>query len=155
MSGKCAATPSARSAAPPSYSVSNPLQLLGPLGGLPFRRSNARSWTEINHCACPIWQVLSDLSFDDYLEAGGWGGYAQKVAKDAFVTGARTWLEPLQKMLDIEQARLQALENTTADDFLLVVAIQRQLGTLKRYLKFSNTVDVDARGYQPQHVQQS
>jgi len=94
-------------------------------------------------------QVLSDLSFDDYLEAGGWRGYAQKVAKDAFVTEARTWLEPLQKM------RLQALENTTADDFLLVVAIQQQLGTLKRYLKISNTVDVDARRYQLQHVQQS
>lgn len=58
-------------------------------------------------------------------------------------------------MLDIEQARLQALENTTADDFLLVVAIQQQLGTLTRYLKISNTVDVDARRYQLQHVQQS
>ena len=93
--------------------------------------------------------MLSDLSFDDYLEAGGWRGDAQKVAKDAFVTEARTWLEPLQKM------RLQALENTTADDFLLVVAIQQQLGTLKRYLKISNRVDVDARRYQLQHVQQS
>jgi hypothetical protein len=92
--------------------------------------------------------MLSDLSFDNYLEAGGWRGYAQKAAKDAFVTEARSWLGPLQKMLDSEQARLLRLENTTADDFLLVVAIQRQLGALKRYLKISNTVDVDAAPYQ-------
>lgn len=90
--------------------------------------------------------MLSDLSFDDYLEAGGWRGYAQKAAKDAFVTEARTWLEPLQKMLDAEQARLQALENTTADDFLLVVAIKRQLGALRRYLKISKS-DFEAPRY--------
>jgi hypothetical protein len=83
--------------------------------------------------------MLSDLSFDDYLEAGGWRGYAQKVAKDAFITEARSWLEPLQKMLDTEQTRLLTLENATADDFLLVVAIKRQLGALKRYLKISTS----------------
>jgi len=87
--------------------------------------------------------MLSDLSFDDYLEAGGWRGYARKAAKNAFVTEARSWLEPLQQMLDTEEARLLALENTTSDDFLLVVAIQRQLGTLKRYLKIS-TIDLEA-----------
>lgn len=32
-------------------------------------------------------------------------------------------------MLDAEEARLRALECTTADDFLTVVAIKRQLGT--------------------------
>src|SRR5262249_27979663 len=37
--------------------------------------------------------MLSDLSFDDYLRAGGWRGYAHKAAKDAFVTEARSWLE--------------------------------------------------------------
>jgi hypothetical protein len=88
--------------------------------------------------------MLSNLSFDDYLEAGGWRGYAQKAAKDAFITEARSSLEPLQKMLDTEQARLLTLENTTADDFLLVVAIKRQLGTLKRHLKISSD---DARYY--------
>ena len=88
--------------------------------------------------------MLTDLSFDNYLEAGGWRGYAQKAAKDAFVTEARSWLGPLQKILDSEQARLLTLENTTADDFVLVVAIRRQLGALKRYLKISNTVDVEA-----------
>ena len=81
--------------------------------------------------------MLSDLSFDDYLRAGGWRGYAQRAAKDAFVCEARSWLEPLQQMLDAEEARLQALECTTADDFLIVVSIKRQLGTLKRYLKIS------------------
>jgi hypothetical protein len=40
-------------------------------------------------------------------------------------------------MLDAEEARLQALKCTTADDFLIVVSIKRQLGTLKRYLKIS------------------
>jgi hypothetical protein len=94
--------------------------------------------------------MLSDLSFDNYLEAGGWRGYAQKAAKGAFVTEARSWLGPLQKMLDSEQARLLTLENASADDFLLVVAIQRQLGTLKRYLRISNTVDVHAPRYQTQ-----
>jgi len=92
--------------------------------------------------------MLSDLSFDDYLEAGGWRSYAQKAAKNAFVTEARSWLGPLQTMLDSEQRRLLTLENASADDFVLVVAIQRQLGALKRYLKISNTVDVDARHYQ-------
>jgi hypothetical protein len=29
--------------------------------------------------------MLSDLSFDNYLRAGGWRGYAQKAAKDAYV----------------------------------------------------------------------
>ena len=81
--------------------------------------------------------MLSDLSFDDYLRAGGWRGYAQRAAKDAFVTEARSWLEPLQQMLDAEEARLRALESMTADDLLVVVAIKRQLGTLKRYLKIS------------------
>jgi electron transfer flavoprotein alpha subunit len=99
--------------------------------------------------------MLSNLSFDnpsfdDYLRAGGWRGYAQKAAKNAFVTEARSWLEPLQKMLDSEQARLLALENTTtADDFLLVVAIKRQLGTLNRYLKISSD---DQRHYQTMQV---
>ena len=65
--------------------------------------------------------------------------------KDAFVTEARSWLEPLQQMLDAEEARLRALECTTADDLLVVVAIKRQLGTLKRYLKISTD---DARRYQ-------
>jgi hypothetical protein len=77
---------------------------------------------------------------------GGWRGCAQKAARDAFITEARTWLEPLQKILDTEQARLQALENTTADDFPLVVAIKRQLGALKRYLKIS-TSDLEAPHY--------
>jgi len=89
--------------------------------------------------------MLSDLSFDDYLRAGGWRGYAQRAAKDAFVCEARSWLEPLQQMLDAEEARLRALECTTADDFLVVVAIKRQLGTLKRYLKISTD---DARHHQ-------
>jgi hypothetical protein len=90
-----------------------------------------------------IWprHTLNDLSFDNNLGAGGWRGYAQKAAKDAFVTEARSWLEPLQKLLDTEQARLLTLENATADDFMLVVTIQRQVGRLKRYLKISNTVD--------------
>jgi len=96
----------------------------------------------------PTTSMLSELSFDDYLEAGGWRGYAQKAARDAFVTEARSWLGPLQKMLDSEQGRLLTLENASVDDFVLVVAIQRQLGTLKRYLKISNTVDVDARRHQ-------
>jgi hypothetical protein len=50
-----------------------------------------------------IWRcMLSDPSFDDYLRAGGWRGYAQKAAKSAFVTDneARSWPEPLQQMLD-------------------------------------------------------
>ena len=89
--------------------------------------------------------MLSDLSFDDYLQAGGWRGYAQKAAKDAFVTEARSWLEPLQQMLDTEEARLRALESMTADDLLVVAAIKRQLGTLKRYLKISAD---EARHYQ-------
>ena len=46
-------------------------------------------------------------------------------------------------MLDAEEARLRALECTTADDFLVVVAIKRQLGTLKRYLKIS-TANLEA-----------
>ena len=89
--------------------------------------------------------MLSDLSFDDYLEAGGWRGYAQKAAKDAFITEALTWLEPLQEMLDAEQARLLTLKNALAADFLLVVAIKRQLGALKRYLKIST--DLEAQRY--------
>jgi hypothetical protein len=93
--------------------------------------------------------MLSDLSFDDYLRAGGWRGYAQRAAKDAFVREARSWLEPLQRMLDAEEARLHALECTTADDFLIVVSIKRQLGTLKRYLKISTD---DARPYQTMRV---
>src|SRR6516165_9432257 len=88
---------------------------------------------------------MSEPSFDDYLRAGGWRGYAQKAAKSAFVTEARSWLEPLQQMLDAEEARLRALESTTADDLLAFVAIKRQLGTLKRYLKISAD---DARHYQ-------
>jgi hypothetical protein len=36
-------------------------------------------------------------------------------------------------MLDAEQARLLTLENTTADDFLLIVAVRRELGKLSRY----------------------
>jgi hypothetical protein len=67
----------------------------------------------------------------------GWRGYAQKAAKNAFLTEARSWLAPLQQMLDAEEARLRALENAAADDFLAFVAIKRQLGTLKRYLKIS------------------
>ena len=89
--------------------------------------------------------MLSDLSFDDYLRAGGWRGFAQKAAKNAFVTEARSWLAPLQQMLDAEESRLRALKSTTADDLLVVVAIKRQLGTLKRYLKISAD---DARRYQ-------
>jgi hypothetical protein len=54
--------------------------------------------------------MLSGLSFDDYIRAGGWRGYAQKAAKNAFVTEARSWLAPLQQMLDAEEARLQALK---------------------------------------------
>ena len=96
--------------------------------------------------------MLSDLSFDDYLRAGGWRGYAQRAAKDAFVCEARSWLEPLQQMLDAEEARLQALECTTADDFLIVVSIKRQLGTLKRYLKISAD---DARLYEAMRVRAS
>src|SRR5215470_10395502 len=93
--------------------------------------------------------MLSDLSFDDYLLAGGWRGYAQRAAKDAFVCEARSWLEPLQQMLDAEEARLQALECTTADDFLIVVSIKRQLGALKRYLKISTD---DTRRYQTMRI---
>ena len=93
--------------------------------------------------------MLSDLSFDDYLRAGGWRGYAQRAAKDAFVTEARSWLAPLQQMLDAEQTRLLAVKNTTVDDLLVVVAIKRQLGTLKRYLKISTD---DARRYQTMRV---
>jgi hypothetical protein len=89
--------------------------------------------------------MLSNFSFDDYLRAGGWRGYAQKAAKNAFVTEARSWLEPLQQALEAEEARLRALENAAADDFLVFVAIKRQLGTLKRYLKISTD---DARRYQ-------
>jgi hypothetical protein len=96
--------------------------------------------------------MLSDLSFDDYLRAGGWRGYAQRAAKDAFVCEARSWLEPLQQMLDAEEVRLQALECTTADDFLIVVSIKRQLGTLKRYLKISAD---DARLYEAMRVKAS
>jgi|SRR6516162_8874409 hypothetical protein len=81
--------------------------------------------------------MLSDFSFDDYLRAGGWRGYAQKAAKDAFVTEARSWLAPLEKMLDAEQTRLLAVENTTVDDFALFVAIRRELSKLKHYLKIS------------------
>jgi hypothetical protein len=88
--------------------------------------------------------MLSNFSFDDYLRAGGWRGYAQKAAKNAFVTEARSWLELLQQMLDAEEARLRALENAAADDFLVFVAIKRQLGTLKRYLKISTD---EARRY--------
>ena len=93
--------------------------------------------------------MLRDLSFDDYLRAGGWRGYAQKAAKNAFVIEARSWLAPLQQMLDAEEARLRALESTTADDLLVVVAIKRQLGTLKRYLKISTD---DTRRYQTMRV---
>jgi hypothetical protein len=93
--------------------------------------------------------MLSDLSFDDYLRAGGWRGCAQKAAKNAFVTEARSWLAPVQQMLDAEEARLRALKSTTADDFLLVVAVKRQLGTLKRYLKISTDA---ARYYQTTRV---
>ena len=83
--------------------------------------------------------VLNDHSFDNYLDVGGWRGHAQRAAKDAFVTEARSWLEPLEKMLDAERARLLALEleNATADDFLLFVAIRRDLSKLKHYLKLS------------------
>jgi hypothetical protein len=87
--------------------------------------------------------MLSDLSFDDYLRAGGWRGYAQKAAKDAFVTEARSWIEPLEKMLDAEQTRLLAVEDTTVDDSALFVAIRRELGKLKRYLKIS-TANLEA-----------
>jgi hypothetical protein len=89
--------------------------------------------------------MLSDLSFDDYLRAGGWRGYAQKAAKNAVVTEARSWLAPLQQMLEAEEARLRALNNTTGDDLRVLVAIKRQLGALKHYLKISAD---DARRYQ-------
>jgi hypothetical protein len=81
--------------------------------------------------------MLSDLSFDDYLRAGGWRGHAQKAAKNAFVTEARSWLAPLEKMLDAEQTRLLAVENTTVDEFAHFVAIRRELSKLKHYLKIS------------------
>ena len=81
--------------------------------------------------------VLNDHSFDNYLDVGGWRGHAQRAAKDAFVTEARSWLKPLEKMLDAERARLLALENATADDFLPFVAIRRDLSKLKYYLKLS------------------
>jgi hypothetical protein len=87
--------------------------------------------------------MLSDLSFDDYLRAGGWRGYAQKAAKNAFVAEAHSWLEPLEKMLDAEQTRLLALENTTVDDLVLFGAIRRELGKLKHYLKIS-TANLEA-----------
>ena len=38
-------------------------------------------------------------------------------------------------MLDAEEARLRALESTAGDDLLVVVAIEPQLRTPKRYLK--------------------
>jgi len=38
--------------------------------------------------------MLSGLSFNDSLRAGGWRGFAQKVAKNAFVTEERSWLAP-------------------------------------------------------------
>jgi hypothetical protein len=87
--------------------------------------------------------MLSDLSFDDYLRAGGWRGYAQRAAKDAFVTEARSWVEPLEKMLDAEQTRLLAVEDTTGDDSALFVAIRRELGKLKQSLKIS-TANLEA-----------
>jgi hypothetical protein len=67
-------------------------------------------------------------------------GYAQKVAKNAFLIEACSWLEALQKLLDAEHTRLLALKKTTADDFLLVVAMRRELGKLKRYLKISTSI---------------
>jgi hypothetical protein len=45
--------------------------------------------------------------------------------QECFRYEARSWLEPLQQMLDAEEARLRALESTTADDFLVFVAIKR------------------------------
>jgi hypothetical protein len=50
-----------------------------------------------------------------------------------------------RRLMEKREARLRALESTTADDFLVVVAIKRQLGTRKRYLKISAD---DARRYQ-------
>jgi hypothetical protein len=89
--------------------------------------------------------VISPLTITFKLAVGA----AMRRAKDAFVTDARSWLEPLEKVPDAEEARLRALKHTTADDFLLVVAIKRQLGTLKRYLKISTD---DARHYQTMRV---
>ena len=90
-------------------------------------------------CNVQLYGMLSDLSFDDYLEAGGWRVYAQRAAKDAFTTEARSWLERLQEMLNAEHKRLLTLENAMADDLLLVVAIKRQLSALKRYLSRSRS----------------
>ena len=93
--------------------------------------------------------MISLLTITFELAVGAAMGYAQRAAKDAFVCEARSWLEPLQQMLDAEEARLRALECTTADDLLVVVAIKRQLGTLKRYLKISTD---DTRRYQTMRV---
>ena len=70
------------------------------LAGAPIRfcpvsaRQRFRDSAAFNYMAR---YMLSDLSFDTYLEVGGWRGYARKAAKDAFVTEARSWLEPLEK----------------------------------------------------------
>jgi len=101
---------------------------------VPTARQRSKDSVAFNYLAR---YMLSDLSFGNYREPGGWRGCAQKAAKDAFVTEARSWLAPLQQMLDAEQARLLGLENTTADDFQLFVAIRRELGKLKQYLRLS------------------
>ena len=44
-------------------------------------------------------------------------GPRAKYLPDAFVSEARSWPEPLQQILDAEEARWRALECTTADDF--------------------------------------
>ena len=55
-------------------------------------------------------------------------------------------------MLDAEHARLLALENTTGDDFVVIAAVRRELGKLKRCLKISNTVDIEAHAIKPSYT---
>jgi hypothetical protein len=111
---------------------------------VPRQRTARQGLYSICHVTCSLISLSTITSRLVVGEAN-----AQKAAKDAFVTEARSWLEPLQKMLAAEQGRLLSLENRTADDFLLVVAIKRQLGALKRYLKISTD---DARHYQTMRV---
>jgi hypothetical protein len=66
-----------------------------------------------NYMAC---YVLSDLSFGNYLEDGGWRGYAQKAAKSGFVTEAVCG-SSAKKMSDAGQAYASDLRRPAHDTF--------------------------------------